>query len=693
MLALLGSLLLAQLNVEYWFFSYLGNFPDYKTLGPPDDTDVSMLYYAAQVTSVPWKKSNGVSIAQSINFALRATGFLRVPTDTDYEFALASDDGSILSIDGTDIIRHGGTHVMTTKRKTLSLTAGDHTVELLYFQSGGGYGLTLSWNSSGSMNRIGNQYLKPFASTMAPPTPQPPTAAPPNVTDAPPNATGTPIIVTGTPIIITGTPIIITGTPAVVNNTSVPAVVVATDVPAVVVTQAPQSPQPSAVESLSPFINNSTFVPTEVPAPITTVIPVQLTPTEASVPSNSSDIDNKPLVTESPIGIAAVELDTRENIIAIAGPASIVAPTASRLLTLSGACHASGTQIKYPYVLHPTQWTIRNTQSFGLVIGNLTIITAFAILSVVALQIARSGGAHCFPNFFYGLDTQGFLRIPSAPLILFRFFYQGLSLAGFDLLFHPFHGVGDVLLGGATTIVCIAVPVVVMFQVKIGVPKHGLYRIDPTRNALKKTFLGPGEWVSRIREHHWVLRYTTAVLRYREKTAYFDILQYSSMMAVSAISVLRVENSIQCGHAKLAASLIMLIMLLSEGYTSPYAARLHNVCSFVILGQQFLSLLLMAVSYYIITDLQYWLLNLCARIFFVTIIVLASVSVVDFLSEVYIIVGRSRRKLQEAQWSEDPLEISINLRSELHPELSLFSVLSPKSDFDEESSTRGSLGL
>ena len=68
------------------------------------------------------------------NFAIRLRGKLKVETPGQYNFALASDDGSKLYVNGNLIIDNDGLHGMRTERGSLTLTAGMHDIEIQYFQ-------------------------------------------------------------------------------------------------------------------------------------------------------------------------------------------------------------------------------------------------------------------------------------------------------------------------------------------------------------------------------------------------------------------------------------------------------------------------------------------------------------------------------------------------------------------------------
>ena len=76
---------------------------------------------------------------------LRHRGVLVVPADDLYRFALQSDDGSVLRIDGQLVVDHDGLHGPTTKQGAIALAAGNHTIDLVWFNATGGAELSLQW--------------------------------------------------------------------------------------------------------------------------------------------------------------------------------------------------------------------------------------------------------------------------------------------------------------------------------------------------------------------------------------------------------------------------------------------------------------------------------------------------------------------------------------------------------------------
>jgi hypothetical protein len=67
-------------------------------------------------------------------FGADITGWLDVASSGNYAFTLNSDDGSILLIDGGQVVYDGGAHSLYQGTGTASLTAGLHPFEVQFFE-------------------------------------------------------------------------------------------------------------------------------------------------------------------------------------------------------------------------------------------------------------------------------------------------------------------------------------------------------------------------------------------------------------------------------------------------------------------------------------------------------------------------------------------------------------------------------
>jgi len=72
------------------------------------------------------------------NYKITCTGFIVIERDGHTGFSMASDDGSILSVDGTKLINNDGNHGIVTKSGSKSMRRGVKKFSIAYAQSGHG---------------------------------------------------------------------------------------------------------------------------------------------------------------------------------------------------------------------------------------------------------------------------------------------------------------------------------------------------------------------------------------------------------------------------------------------------------------------------------------------------------------------------------------------------------------------------
>jgi len=83
---------------------------------------------------------------------IQFSGVMDVAAAGKHEFALTSDDGSALYIDGKAAIMNDGLHGPSTRKQTVELAAGKHQVNLLYFNNNGGHSLKAEVKSPAGQN-------------------------------------------------------------------------------------------------------------------------------------------------------------------------------------------------------------------------------------------------------------------------------------------------------------------------------------------------------------------------------------------------------------------------------------------------------------------------------------------------------------------------------------------------------------
>lgn len=77
------------------------------------------------------------------DFVLYATASVFVPHDGTWTFGINSDDGARLRVNGTDVIVDDNLHAPRDTLGTISLESGNHEIELLFFERGGGAAVEL----------------------------------------------------------------------------------------------------------------------------------------------------------------------------------------------------------------------------------------------------------------------------------------------------------------------------------------------------------------------------------------------------------------------------------------------------------------------------------------------------------------------------------------------------------------------
>lgn len=119
--------------------------PDFDALTKPE------LSIAAMVALKPDSKAE--------RYGLRMRGYIVIPSDDVYTFALTSDDGSRLLIDGQLAVDNDGLHGSVEKSANVALASGPHAIEVDYFNKTGQSDLALSLAPIG-------QPLKPVGASL-----------------------------------------------------------------------------------------------------------------------------------------------------------------------------------------------------------------------------------------------------------------------------------------------------------------------------------------------------------------------------------------------------------------------------------------------------------------------------------------------------------------------------------------------
>ncbi|WP_123803503.1 PA14 domain-containing protein [Maribacter sp. 4G9] len=78
-------------------------------------------------------------------YSVRYTGYIEIATGGSYTFFTNSDDGSKLFIDALEVVDNDGLHAMNEESGTISLAAGFHWLEIVFFERTGGDNLIVQY--------------------------------------------------------------------------------------------------------------------------------------------------------------------------------------------------------------------------------------------------------------------------------------------------------------------------------------------------------------------------------------------------------------------------------------------------------------------------------------------------------------------------------------------------------------------
>ena len=117
--------------------------------------------YAAVIKSVDLSDERAAELGGlTDNFLAVITGRLTVPDDGLYGLRLTSDDGSLLSLNGTVVVNSDGLHGPEPKESPAFLKKGNYALELRWFEAGGGANCKLEWKRpGGDWELLGGEFL------------------------------------------------------------------------------------------------------------------------------------------------------------------------------------------------------------------------------------------------------------------------------------------------------------------------------------------------------------------------------------------------------------------------------------------------------------------------------------------------------------------------------------------------------
>ena len=76
-------------------------------------------------------------------------GSIKIEQEGNYTFYTASNDGSLLTVNNIKVVDNDGPHGLQERSGSIYLKEGVHSLEVCYFQMGGGQELEVSWQGPG----------------------------------------------------------------------------------------------------------------------------------------------------------------------------------------------------------------------------------------------------------------------------------------------------------------------------------------------------------------------------------------------------------------------------------------------------------------------------------------------------------------------------------------------------------------
>ena len=117
----------------------------YKYFEPTGKIDLSSINNNPTSTGVADIISHQNKKNVLISLHLSSLAILKIDKDGIYTFFTDSDDGSMLYIDDEEIVNNDGNHGNVEKSGKAALKKGYHKIKVLYFDSGGGNSLKVSY--------------------------------------------------------------------------------------------------------------------------------------------------------------------------------------------------------------------------------------------------------------------------------------------------------------------------------------------------------------------------------------------------------------------------------------------------------------------------------------------------------------------------------------------------------------------
>jgi hypothetical protein len=140
-----SSALTSGFMEKVFYFSQGSNLPDLNGRKADMVRTTQRVWYPSTGSAWPGYRT-------ADNFAVRWTGFLNIKGTGSYTFSVSSDDGAKLYIDDSMLVDNDGLHAMRTKEAARQLSADEHSLQLDFFEKGGGAGMQFQFKGPDTNN-------------------------------------------------------------------------------------------------------------------------------------------------------------------------------------------------------------------------------------------------------------------------------------------------------------------------------------------------------------------------------------------------------------------------------------------------------------------------------------------------------------------------------------------------------------
>ena len=334
-----------------------------------------------------------------------------------------------------------------------------------------------------------------------------------------------------------------------------------------------------------------------------------------------------------------VEVPSSES---VTGMAVVGAAAGSPAGAVTLALLASGCSRKMPWIMHITGLVIDGSEYAGALVANFSIALATGLLCWGALKAV----AALFPSMTANLgDLQGYMRLPSAPLVVFIFMYQGSTLASMGLVLSG-SKTYLVLSGFVALTLFAAIPFALTRVVMQAVPEQAVYARAVGRKRLTSALLGPGEWVNTTPGRMWVQRFACITRMYKQGHVWYFALELAANFTISAIKSAKSDTYTGCGHIHVAIGVVLAVMLFTEGMLLPRARPRTAVVVLAFIGLNCSAMFLMAHGYYTYGGSK-WSFDAAGDLLFVSQWVMIVGLAADLLTEIFVFLSGRRTNLQD----------------------------------------------